>query len=75
MNIHSLKSTKNSSGFWCWFVMGSALNHYDILKTDNDIFGAFILLFCVSFYRLGYTYLRLKDNYMEILNRENNIEK
>ncbi|XP_064263907.1 phospholipid-transporting ATPase IH isoform X4 [Passer domesticus] len=25
--------------------------------------------------RLGYTYLRLKDNYMEILNRENNIEK
>ncbi|NXV76654.1 AT11A ATPase, partial [Atlantisia rogersi] len=25
--------------------------------------------------RLGYTYLRLKDNFMEILNRENNIEK
>uniref|UniRef100_A0A8C0FLM2 Phospholipid-transporting ATPase IH n=1 Tax=Bubo bubo TaxID=30461 RepID=A0A8C0FLM2_BUBBB len=26
-------------------------------------------------YVLGYTYLRLKDNFMEILNRENNIEK
>uniref|UniRef100_A0A8D2MQX3 Phospholipid-transporting ATPase n=1 Tax=Zonotrichia albicollis TaxID=44394 RepID=A0A8D2MQX3_ZONAL len=25
--------------------------------------------------RLGYTFLRLKENYMEILNRENNIEK
>ncbi|XP_053166190.1 phospholipid-transporting ATPase IH isoform X3 [Hemicordylus capensis] len=25
--------------------------------------------------RLGYTYLRLKDNFMEILNRENDIEK
>uniref|UniRef100_A0A8B9GLX1 Phospholipid-transporting ATPase n=1 Tax=Amazona collaria TaxID=241587 RepID=A0A8B9GLX1_9PSIT len=25
--------------------------------------------------RLGYTYLRLKDNFMEIVNRENNIEK
>lgn len=25
--------------------------------------------------RLGFTYLRLKDNYMEILNRENDIER
>lgn len=25
--------------------------------------------------RLGFTYLRLKDNYMEILNRENGIER
>lgn len=25
--------------------------------------------------RLGFTYLRLKDNYMEILNRENDVER
>lgn len=31
--------------------------------------------FCLLFCRLGFTYLRLKDNYMEILNRDNDIER
>lgn len=30
---------------------------------------------CLLCCRLGFTYLRLKDNYMEILNRENDIER
>ena len=30
---------------------------------------------CLLSCRLGFTYLRLKDNYMEILNRENDIER
>lgn len=34
---------------------------------------SFISLCCV--FRLGYTYLRLRDNYMEILNKDDEIER
>jgi len=61
---------------WIFFrKISLVLNPYDMLKLDDYLFVVFILLICILFYRLGYTYLRLKDNFMEILNRENNVEK
>lgn len=33
------------------------------------------LFFFISVARLGYTYLRLKDNHMEILNKDDEIER
>lgn len=47
MIIRSLKSTKNTLGFWCWFVVGSVLNPYDMLKPDNYIFVVCILFICL----------------------------
>ena len=38
-------------------------------------FSYFILNSTTFLYRLGFTYLRLKDNHMEILNREDEVER
>lgn len=67
------KSNKNSGVYF--LKINSALNLSDILYYTYYIFIVFILFIRVSFYRLGYTYVSLKNNYMEILNRENNSEK